>query len=199
MNKRILIPFNDMLFNLLLCTLCLFIIAFLSINPIKQDQDVESSDVLQIVLTWGDENDDDFDLWLITPDKQYIGFKSPQTTLGNLDRDDLGIANDTIIVNGEGRSIKLNKEIISLRQLIPGDYYINVHYYKQNDKPAEGFNVEVSKIKPYKLVFKGSNFLLPRQEKTIVSFTVTEKYDITNIATDNQVSFVDDLLKRSRP
>ena len=46
-----------------------------------------------------------------------------------LDRDDLGNPNDSRLINGEVVLNKSNREVVTVRGIAPGDYFINLHLY----------------------------------------------------------------------
>ena len=63
------LAFNDMLFNILLGFVVLFVIAFLLINPITKKQDVPSKAEAMIIMEWADNSYTDMDLWIQRDDK----------------------------------------------------------------------------------------------------------------------------------
>jgi len=47
-----------------------------------------------------------------------------------LDKDDLGYANDIVKnIDGTITKVNINREVVTIRGIIPGEYIINAHYY----------------------------------------------------------------------
>lgn len=150
------IAFVDLLFNILIGFVFLFIIAFILINPIAKKSDVEKKAEFIIVMTWPDDNIDDIDLWLRDPVGNKIGFRYPSKGLSHLERDDLGERNDTIIVNGQPVVIKQNSETITVRGILRGDYSVSSHFYRRKIEASREIipvTVTVTKINPYSIIY----------------------------------------------
>ena len=90
------LAFVDLLFNLILGFAFLFIVAFFLINDPTEDKDVEAKVEYMIIMDWDGNRDIDMDLWVQSP-SGLVGFRSPNIGYVNLDRDDLGHRNDSII------------------------------------------------------------------------------------------------------
>ena len=82
------LAFVDLLFNLLVGFTCLFVIAFLLINPIAKSGVVDPPIVLMIEMTWEDTSDTDIDLYLRGPDGAIIYYASRDNGYATLKRDD---------------------------------------------------------------------------------------------------------------
>ena len=66
----------------------------------------------------------------------------------HLDRDDRGMTNDTIMVNGKQIVNPLNTEVVTIRGIEPGEFTVNVQYYEsKNNEPVEVM-VSVIKVNP---------------------------------------------------
>ena len=61
------IGFTDMLFNLLVGFVFLFVIAFILINPPVKKSDAPKKAEYIITLEWEDDSHDDVDLWVKEP------------------------------------------------------------------------------------------------------------------------------------
>ena len=163
------LSFNDLLFNVLLGFVVLFFIAFLLINPPTKKDEVPLKAEVVIMLEWPDELSDDVDLWVMGPDELRVGFKNRETGLLHLDRDDLGISNDTIKIGSEVVINRINREIITVRGKVPGDYYVSVHYYGKRTEGPIPVTVTVLDVNPYKEIYtltvpitnKGQEVALP--------------------------------------
>jgi hypothetical protein len=180
------IAFIDILFNILIGFVFLFLIAFLLINPITKKNDIISPAEFLIVLNWPSHLDDDIDLWLKGPNGETVGFRSKEVGIFHLERDDLGFANDKVIHSGNEIAVKKNQETIAIRGIYPGEYMISVMYYAtydtKNPKKTIPVNVEVIKVNPYSIAFT-QNKTLTEVGQTInfYSFHVDERGFIKGI------------------
>ena len=91
------VGFTDLLFNLLVGFVFLFIIAFILINPITKKQDVPKKAEYMIVIEWPHTLPDDVDLWVKDPAGNTVSFIKKMAGAMNLEKDDLGTANDMTI------------------------------------------------------------------------------------------------------
>ena len=123
------LAFNDMLFNVLLGFVVLFVIAFLLINPITKKQDIPSKAEAMIVIEWDNQSSVDVDLWLGHDSDPPVGFSNKAGMGMNLERDDLGTNNDRMVIDGQVQIIRINREVINIRGIVPGMYYPNIHAY----------------------------------------------------------------------
>lgn len=149
------LAFNDMLFNILIGFVVLFILAFLMINPITKKNDIPVRAEIMITLEWEDESKDDIDLWVLGPGMESgpLAFYRKQAGYLHLDRDDLGIKNDTAVVDGQEISLQYNKEIATMRGILPGDYYINVHVYSKRDNMPLKIKVTLMDVNPFQELY----------------------------------------------
>jgi len=174
------IGFTDLLFNIVVGLAFLFIMAFVLINPISKEKDVEEKSDFIIILTWHDDSGDDIDLWVRDPDGNLLSFRNKEAGLMHLDRDDLGLANDHYFdEKGSKKYLYRNKEVASLRGYRPGEYLINLHVYnrkpdryKQMNQPLVG-TVTLIKLNPYKEIMTSSVDIKKRgQEFSMIRFTL---------------------------
>ena len=181
--------FIDLLFNVLVGFVFLFVIAFLLINPIAKKSNIIVPAEYMVVLTWPDENDDDLDIWMRDPNGKLIGYQKKDNGVMHLDRDDLGTANDKIDIDGQSVTIKLNREVVTLRGILPGEYNISIHYYrkhKEDDAPVP-VTVEVVKINPYSVVYKQTqDFTAQGQGINYYKFTVRPDGNFENVTSSEE-------------
>ena len=124
------IGFIDLLFNILLGFAFLFIIAFLLIKPEAKKEDFERRAEFVIVMEWNHEMPDDIDLYVQDPTGDIVSFRHPIVNFMHLDKDDLGYVNDIVYnANGKITKVNINREVVTIRGIIPGEYIINAHYY----------------------------------------------------------------------
>jgi len=195
------IGFTDLLFNILVGFAFLFIIAFLLIKPEAKKEDFERKAEFVVVMEWDHDQPDDIDLYVQDPTNSTVHFRLPITNFMYLDKDDLGFANDIVKnVDGTITKVNINREVVTIRGIIPGEYIINAHYYSARkwtgqtlttniydthvDNSHElgkgkstGKNltvkIELHRVDPYKIWWIGEKTFTHRaQEETFVRFTI---------------------------
>ena len=128
------IGFTDLLFNILVGFAFLFIIAFLLIKPEAKKADFERKAEFVIVMEWDHDQPDDIDLYVQDPTQNKVHFRLPITNFMYLDKDDLGYANDVVKnVDGTVTKVNINREVVTIRGIIAGEYIINAHYYSSRE------------------------------------------------------------------
>ena len=128
------LAFLDVLFNTLLCFAALFAMSFILINPSKKDNNVVEKGEFVIIMTWPKEMDNDVDIYVEDPEGNLVAFMRREEGLMHLDRDDLGQRNDTVQTQFGEIEYDENREIVTLRGIIPGEYVINVHMYMKREE-----------------------------------------------------------------
>ena len=123
-------PFTDLLFNTLIGFVLLFFIAILFLNPEEEQAKVDLDAQYVITVTWPDNVPDDVDTWIEDPKGQVAWYRNRNAGLVHLDRDDRGMLNDTIMINGKRVANPLNQEVVAIRGIVPGEYTVNLHYYE---------------------------------------------------------------------
>jgi hypothetical protein len=179
-------PFYDMLFNMLIAFVFCFIVALLAMNPkALKTGDIPAKAEFIINVSWPDMDPNDIDTWVQDPAGELVWFRAREAGLMHLDRDDRGLSNDVVIVNGKQVINPLNQEVVTLRGLEPGEFTVNVHYYEsKNGKPVE-VTVSVIKVNPRAdVVFYGQVQLARKgDEATAVRFTVLPDGNVSNVNT----------------
>ena len=183
-------PFYDMLFNLLIAFVFCFIVALLAMNPkALKAGDIPAKAEFIITLSWPDWNPNDIDAWVQGPTGDMVWFRSREAALMHLDRDDRGLSNDTIEVNGKKIVNPLNLEVVTIRGIAPGQYVVNANYYESLDQHPVEVTVSVVKVNPRaEVVYYGQQTLGRKgDEVTMVRF---------NVLSDGSVSGINTLPKR---
>jgi hypothetical protein len=177
------ISFLDLFLNTLLGFVFLFLISWLLINPVAKNKTVDAKGEFVITINWPDKNTDDVDLWIKHGDGTPIYYGNKENTVIHLDRDDLGISNDTIILaDGSTKVIPINREIATIRGISPGEYIINIHMFSKRDKKDTPVDIEVVKVNPFRMVDKKTITLTTEgQEETVIRFTVDAAGEVENI------------------
>ena len=185
--------FIDLLFNILLGFAFLFIIAFLLIKPEAKKKAFDRRAEFVIILEWDHDAPDDLDLYVQDPTNDKVSFRLPIANYMHLDKDDLGKRNDTIInADGSTSTVMINREVVTIRGIMAGEYIINAHYYSTRvyngsqlepnertidyrSKPQRALTVkiELHKVTPYKILWAGEKKFTHRgQEETFLRFVL---------------------------
>jgi hypothetical protein len=178
-------PFSDLLFNTLLIFVMLFTVALLAMNPKAKTGVIDAKAEFIITVTWPDMNPNDIDTWIEDPGGNRVWFRQREGGMMHLDRDDRGLSNDAIVVNGQQVVNPLNQEVVTIRGFAPGEYVVNVFYYDSKDGQPVPVNVSVVKVNPRaEVVFYGT-VNLPRKgdEATAVRFSVDRDGRVTGVNT----------------
>ena len=179
------LAFVDFLFILLLAFISMFILALLLINPIPKKSEIERKAEYIVTLEWDDKSHDDIDIWIEDPVNNILSFRNRVAGLMHLDKDDLGQINDVIYLpDGTQQVIELNREVVTFRGWIKGEYVVNVHMYTKRSDGDASVKVTMLKINPYKLLWEENILLAQRgQELTVRRFTLNLQGDITKTST----------------
>ena len=103
-----------------------------------------------------------------------VWYHNRDTGLMHLDRDDRGLFQDRVILDGVEVSNPLNQETVTVRAMKAGEYVVNVLHYQANYSEPLPVTVKVEKLNPVvklihyeKLELNGIG-----DEQTAVRFTV---------------------------
>ena len=207
--------FIDLLFNILLGFAFLFIIAFLLIKPEAKKKDFDRRAEFVVILEWDHDAPDDLDLYVQDPTNDKVSFRLPIVNYMHLDKDDLGKRNDTIInADGSTSTVMINREVVTIRGIMAGEYIINAHYYSTRvyngsqlepnertidyrSKPQRALTVkiELHKVTPYKILWAGEKKFTHRgQEETFLRFRLDSDGEILPPFTFEPKEFVTPLM-----
>lgn len=178
-------PFSDLLFNTLLAFVMLFAIALVAMNPKARTGVIDAKAEFIITVTWPDLNPNDIDTWVQDPAGNTVWFRSREGGMMHLDRDDRGLSNDTIVINGQQVVNPLNQEVVTIRGFAAGEYTVNLHYYESKNGEAVTANVSVVKVNPQAVVVFYGPVTLQRKgdEATSVRFTLDREGTVTDVNT----------------
>ena len=176
-------PFTDLLFNALLGFTFLFLVAIMFMNPEAKTGIIDPKAEYILTITWEDFSPDDVDVWVEDPEGQIVWFRAPEAGLLHLDRDDRGLVNDTITINGEEVENPLNQEVVTLRGVVKGEYVVNLHYYASETERPVDVNVRLAKVNPkLEVVYYGTvNLEKKGDEKTAVRFSIGRDGEVFGI------------------
>ena len=202
------IGFTDLLFNILVGFAFLFIIAFLLIKPEAKKKDFERRAEYIVVLEWDAGAKDDIDLYVEDPLGGIASFRHPRVNFMHLDKDDLGVRNDTtVMADGSTTTIKINREVMTIRGIIPGEWVINAHYYsayayasangdskiisKSKDDYFITVRIELHRVNPYQILWVGEKkFTTKGQEETFLRWRIDKMGDILPPFTFQKKSYI---------
>ena len=185
----------DILINLLTGTVVIMMMTSLLINVIqKNTEGIKKNADYVISMEWPVGVDCDIDLWVKDPQENTVSFKLKEGGLMYYERDDMGhrmsvhrIEDKDVIIDPD------NKEFITLRGTMPGEYIVNIHAYSCIDKTNETgkglpkgspinipVTVELVKINPNLEVLKHIEMKLEKvwEEKTVVRFVMDEDKNV---------------------
>lgn len=108
--------------DLLSSLLCVFVAFTLLLAVPTKNSDIETLGFYAVSARWPDGYASDVDLYVASPDGTIVYFSNSDSGSLFLDHDDLGGPD------------KLNYERALIRQLLPGEYVVNVHSYNQWEK-----------------------------------------------------------------
>ena len=202
------IGFTDLLFNILVGFAFLFIIAFLLIKPEAKKKDFDRNAEFVVVMEWDKEAKGDIDLYVEDPLGAKCSFRQTVANFMHLDKDDLGSANDTVVnADGTVSTVKINREVITIRGIIAGEYTINVHYYSERDYSRVGnamrkkkskevtVKIELHKVNPYTIMWIGEKIFHSKgQEETFVRFRLDKDGTVLSPFTFEKKKFVTPLM-----
>jgi hypothetical protein len=179
-------PFYDMLFNMLIAFVFCFIIALLAMHPkALKAGDIPSKAEYIVNVSWPDMDPNDIDTWVQDPAGNLVWFRAREAGLMHLDRDDRGLTNDVIVIDGKQITNPLNQEVVTIRGIEPGEFTVNLNYYEsKNGAPVE-VTVSVIKVNPRaEVVFYGRTTLARKgDEATAARFTVLPDGAVVNVNT----------------
>lgn len=176
------LAFIDLLFNLILGFVFLFIVSFILINEPTKKEGIEQKAEFMVIMNWDADHNKDIDLWMEGPTGK-VGFTSLEQGNMFLDRDDLGHRNDSYFENNVRKIIHINREVINIRGIVAGEYIVNAFYYNNSDNDlTTHVSVEVVKLNPYVQIYQGTKIFDRRgQEETFVRFTMKSDGTVENV------------------
>ncbi|TDJ36202.1 MAG: hypothetical protein E2O61_07795 [Gammaproteobacteria bacterium] len=166
--------FTDLLFNALLGFVFMFVAAFSLMGDPTKSGNVENKAEILITVRWADRHPDDVDTLVEDPQGNLVWYHNRDTGLMHLDRDDRGLFQDRVMLDGVEVSNPINQETVTLRALKPGEYVVNVLHYQSNYKKPLPVSVKVEKLNPrVTLIYYGIRELTGvGDEQTAVRFTI---------------------------
>ena len=176
------LAFLDLLFNALLCFAALFMIAIVLINPKNKIESIIVKAEFLITVSWPADVQYDVDTYVEDPLGNLIFFMRKEDGLMHLDRDDVGKENDTMLTENGEVSYDDNREIVTIRGSVPGEYVINIHLYRVIDDVPVPVTVQVDKINPFRTIFLDTITLeYVGEERTACRFLVDSNAKVISV------------------
>jgi hypothetical protein len=171
------------LFNTLLAFAALFILSIVLINPSKEESTIKTKAEFMIVVEWPSDLDDDVDTYVEDPSGNLVAFMRREEGLMHLDRDDIGMRNDSLLTDFGTIEYKENREIVTLRGIARGEYVVNVHLYMKRSSATEiPVVIKLEKLNPYSTVtIKRVILTETGDEKTAFRFSLSEKGKVLDV------------------
>ena len=177
--------FTDLLFNALLGFAFMFVVAFSLMADPTEGGNIESKAEVLITVRWADRHPDDVDTLVEDPQGNMVWYHNRDTGLMHLDRDDRGVFQDRVVLDGVEVSNPINQETVTVRALKSGEYVVNLLHYQSNYEEALPVSVKVEKLNPtVTLVFYGTYELNGvGDEQTAVRFTIDGEGNVADVNT----------------
>lgn len=182
-------PFTDLLFNILLGFVFLFFLTILFINPITKLGNVNLKAEYIITIEWKESLPDDVDIWVKDPNGEIVSYLKKDAGWLHLDRDDRGVINDKVSINGEEFTYPINREVVTLRGIIPGEYIVNLYMYDNKSNNPVDVKLIIEKVNPsLKLVYFNNITLMQNDsEMTIARFNLNSSGDFRSLTAQNTI------------
>ena len=168
---------RDVLFLVLAGFIVIIILMIPWINPEgkKQEENAPPPGSIIVAIKWQDDLDTDVDLWVKAPGDVPVGYSNKGGKVFNLLRDDLGTRNDPM---------NLNYENAYSRGILPGEYIVNLHLYR-NESGVFPIEVEVyvgikrdKSQSMTKLYYRRVKLYSTGEEITVIRFKIDERKQI---------------------
>ena len=182
-------PFTDLLFNILLGFVFLFFLTILFINPITKLGNVNLKAEYIITIEWKESLPDDVDIWVKDPNGEIVSYLKKDAGWLHLDRDDRGVINAKVSINGEEYTYPINREVVTLRGIIPGEYIVNLYLYDNKSNNPVDVKLIIEKVNPsLKLVYFNNITLMQNDsEMTIARFNLNSSGDFRSLTAQNTI------------
>ena len=162
----------------------MFVAAFALINEPDDPGNVEAKAEVLITVRWPDHHPDDVDTLVEDPHGNLVWYHNRDTGLMHLDRDDRGVLQDRLVVDGREVTNPLNQETVTVRALQPGEYVVNVLHYQANYAEPLPVTVKVEKLNPeVSLLYYGTLELTGSgSEETAMRFSIGAGGEVLDVS-----------------
>jgi len=133
----------------------MLVMAFLGLMLINEDgqhkydtDGVKPPIFAMVVLTWSNDRMIDLDLHALCPTGEHVAFNNREACFANLERDARGGLSDWTIVNGQQVVSVDNREVITFRAPVQGEWILNAHWFFSQESPPIVAHVEIISFEP---------------------------------------------------
>lgn len=189
MNRRTSIAYIDVLSAIVAFFIMVTGLLMAANHELSKGNIVKKAEFV-VILEWPENSKSDVDLWVRNPFGNVVSYKHKDVGLINLDRDDTGTANNSVIgPNGTTIYSTVRREIATIRGIMPGQHVVDVMLYALREQPPIIAKVQIIKLNPYSVVVEREVSLSETgEEKTIASFDVLPDGAVTNVNTITEIS-----------
>lgn len=176
---------QDIVFFIAAFFFLMFALSVIYMNT--KQPDAKKVDVIadfRVTTSWDKDSLSDVDTWLEDPQGHLVSYISKADGLMHLDRDDIGQNDDIIhLPNGDIIKYSENRENITIRGIVPGEYILNLHMFNSN---GDIFPVKVKTVlynvrQGHEEHSETVEFSFDGEEITAFRFTLTIEGEVTNI------------------
>lgn len=171
------------------------------LNRKYETEGVRPPVVALLVLTWSNQLDVDIDLHLKCPTGEAINYVRKEACWATLERDAQASASDWTMINNQ-RVVRINnREVVSLRVPVEGEWTANVHWYGGNSREPVEATLEILSIEPRVETLFSQTVVLerPSQELHITRFSMSAGGVIGVFDSSRPVMLVKPSLNNSLP
>jgi hypothetical protein len=146
----------------------------LEISKIKTTEGVKPPVFLIVTASWSNDIDVDVDLHIRCPNGHNLNYAMKEACFANLERDARGSVSDFIQFSSQKVTRITNKEIVSFRTPVQGEWIVNVNWYAMGYANPVDVKIEITAIEPNVRVLYEKTVQLnyPKHEQHVVRFKV---------------------------
>ena len=141
----------------------------------KKPPAVQTFGQYAVTVTWPGNRHDDIDTYVRDPAGGIVWYAATQVDAMQLEHDDLGTQGSGY---GQGQQ---QEERVVIRQATPGEYVVNVHYYRANDSRPVPVSVALWDLRGNDRLILTRQVTLAQQgdERTVFRFTLNQRGEMT--------------------
>lgn len=159
------------------------------LNRKYETEGIKPPVVALLVLTWSNQLDVDIDLHLRCPTGESINYVRKEACWATLERDAQASASDWTMINNQ-RVVRINnREVVSLRVPVEGEWTANVHWYGGTSREPVEVTLEILAIEPRVESLFARSLVLerPSQERHITRFSMSASGAVGNFDSSRPV------------
>ena len=173
-------------FDLAVCLLMMFMILALTASDSKTSH-IPTYGKMAVTATWAPNANDDIDIYVRDPLGNIVYFANKSFPNMHLERDDLGtqLSGTQTLPNGRKVIVSYNGERIVITSVIPGEYTVNLHYYRLATKGGLDVLVQLWQLQGNDVVLMSKKVHLLREgdEVTVWRFTLDANGNVSRVNT----------------